>query len=277
MRLTGGGAAKIIRAMNDLVEILTLHSVGARNGVPFSPRSVPLPIFEAFAEELKAFVIGGKGSKEERANLEQALEVSQEDGSWIVGIWVVAALLSSAPIKSLQADLQLIQERRFDEIADASRARAFRKIRSTMVQQGVTRLEVQSERLNITATNILPMPGDPMPAQETWVKTERFFVANPKVQVQLELEGGKTVKTDDSVQGFGTLRATVPEGPVYVRVAFQLNPETGERKDERVLEIVRKRTVFDEAAFDAMASKPNGWHDVADPVTEIRKMRDGNA
>lgn len=30
---------------------------------------------------------------------------------------------------------------------------------------------------------------------------------------------------------------------------------------------------FDEAAFDAAVSEPNGWSDVADPVAEIRKMR----
>lgn len=30
---------------------------------------------------------------------------------------------------------------------------------------------------------------------------------------------------------------------------------------------------FDEAAFDAAVSKPNGWSDVANPVAEIRRMR----
>lgn len=34
---------------------------------------------------------------------------------------------------------------------------------------------------------------------------------------------------------------------------------------------------FDEAAFDAAVSKPNGWSGVADPVAEIRRMRDGVA
>ena len=34
---------------------------------------------------------------------------------------------------------------------------------------------------------------------------------------------------------------------------------------------------FDEAAFDEAVSKPNGWSDVADPVAEIRRMRDGGA
>ena len=40
----------------------------------------------------------------------------------------------------------------------------------------------------------------------------------------------------------------------------------------------RKRNApakFDEAAFDAAVSKPNGWSGVADPVAEIRMMRDG--
>ena len=32
---------------------------------------------------------------------------------------------------------------------------------------------------------------------------------------------------------------------------------------------------FDEAAFDAAVSKPSGWDAVADPVAEIRRMRDG--
>jgi hypothetical protein len=38
-----------------------------------------------------------------------------------------------------------------------------------------------------------------------------------------------------------------------------------------------KSQKFDEAAFDAATSKPNGWSDVADPVAEIRRMRDGDA
>ena len=33
---------------------------------------------------------------------------------------------------------------------------------------------------------------------------------------------------------------------------------------------------FDEAAFDKAVAKPNGWSGVADPVAEIRKMRDGD-
>ena len=33
---------------------------------------------------------------------------------------------------------------------------------------------------------------------------------------------------------------------------------------------------FDEAAFDKAVAKPNGWSKVADPVAEIRKMRDGD-
>ena len=33
---------------------------------------------------------------------------------------------------------------------------------------------------------------------------------------------------------------------------------------------------FDEAAFDKAVAKPNGWSSVADPVAEIRKMRDGD-
>lgn len=33
---------------------------------------------------------------------------------------------------------------------------------------------------------------------------------------------------------------------------------------------------FDEAAFDAAVAKPNGWSGVADPVAEIRRMRDGD-
>ena len=33
---------------------------------------------------------------------------------------------------------------------------------------------------------------------------------------------------------------------------------------------------FDEAAFDEAVSKPNGWSGVADPVAEIRRMRDGD-
>lgn len=33
---------------------------------------------------------------------------------------------------------------------------------------------------------------------------------------------------------------------------------------------------FDEAAFDAAVAKPNGWSGVADPVAEVRKMRDGD-
>lgn len=38
---------------------------------------------------------------------------------------------------------------------------------------------------------------------------------------------------------------------------------------------------FDEAAFDAATSKPNGWSEVPDPVAEVRRMRgdaqEGNA
>ena len=34
---------------------------------------------------------------------------------------------------------------------------------------------------------------------------------------------------------------------------------------------------FDEAAFDAAVSKPNGWSNIADSVAEIRRMRDGVA
>jgi hypothetical protein len=33
---------------------------------------------------------------------------------------------------------------------------------------------------------------------------------------------------------------------------------------------------FDEAAFDKAVAKPNGWSGVADPVAEIRRMRDGD-
>lgn len=33
---------------------------------------------------------------------------------------------------------------------------------------------------------------------------------------------------------------------------------------------------FDEAAFDEAVAKPNGWSGIADPVAEIRKMRDGD-
>lgn len=33
---------------------------------------------------------------------------------------------------------------------------------------------------------------------------------------------------------------------------------------------------FNEAAFDKAVAKPNGWSGVADPVADIRKMRDGD-
>lgn len=33
---------------------------------------------------------------------------------------------------------------------------------------------------------------------------------------------------------------------------------------------------FDEASFDAAVAKPNGWSGVADPVAEVRRMRDGD-
>ena len=115
-----------------------------------------------------------------------------------------------------------------------------------------------------TTTDILPREGDPVGRTETWLDARRYFTASPKLSVQLELDGGKTVKADAGVDGFDAIGANVPEGTVQVLVAYQFNPETGERRN-------------DEKAFDEMSSRPSGWSSVPDPVAEIRKMRDGDA
>lgn len=263
--------------MDTTTEILTLHSVGEKDGKPFSPVSLPFSVLEATVDNLKSFVIGGKGTKEERDAIFENMIVSQRDGSWTFGVLVASSLLASAPIQSLRTDLAAISERRFDAISDASRARAFRKLQSGLSGHGLTHLGVKSDVLHIDETDILPREGDPVGRTETWLDARRYFTASPKLSVQLELDGGKTVKADAGVDGFDAIGANVPEGTVQVLVAYQFNPETGERRNERILEVVRRSTVFDEKAFDEMSSRPNGWSSVPDAVAEIRKMRDGDA
>ena len=259
------------------MEILTLHSVGEKGGQPFSRDALPYSVLEATVENLKSFVVGGKGTKEERDGILADMVVSQRDGSWTLGVVLAVSWLSSVPIQSLRADLAAISERRFDAISDASRARAFRKLRTEMSGHGVTSLGVKSDILQIEETDILPREGDPVGRTETWLDARRYFTASPKLSVQLELDGGKTVRADSGVDGFEAIGANVPAGTVQVLVAYQFNPETGERRNERILEVSRRSAVFDEKAFDEMSSRPNGWSGVPDPVAEIRKMRDGDA
>lgn len=263
--------------MADTLEILTLHSTGERDGKPFSPSSLPYYVLQSFVDNLKGFVIGGKGTKEERDGILREMEISQRDGSWTLVVLLAASWLSSAPIQSLKSDLSAISERRFDDISDTNRARAFRKLQSEMRGSGLTHLGVKSDALHMAETDILPQPNDPAPAPEVWLDAQQYFTASPKLNIQLELDGGKTVKADSTVDGFDTIGANVPDGNVQVLVAFQFNPETGERRNERILEVIRRSAVFDEKAFDEMASKPNGWSNIANPVEEIRNMRDGHA
>lgn len=262
-------------AMAEMMEILTLHSVGERDGQAFSPLALPYSVFIALADSLKGFVVGGKGTKEERDEILDTMVISQREGSWTLGVVVAATLLSSAPIQSLRADLTAISQHRFDAISDSSRAKALRNLQHGMRENGLTHLGVKSDILEIAETNILPEEGEAEVEPEVWVQAQRYFPANPKLNVQLELEGGKTVKADAGVNGFDAIGANVPAGHVQVLLDFQYNPATGERRNERILKVVRHSADFDEKAFDEMASRPNGWSSVADPVAEIRRMRDG--
>ena len=264
-------------SMDGIVEILTMHSMGERDGRQFSPATLPYSVLALFVDNLKNFVVGGHGTGDEREKILADMEVSQRTGSWTVGVLLSSTWLSSAPIQSLKADLKAISARRFDAIADASRARAFRALRAGMAGRGISHFGILSKVLNISETDILPHSGEEESPTEIWLDAERYFPASPKINVQLELDGWKTVRADPSVAGFGDIGASVPEGTLLVRIAYQFNPKTNERRNERIVEVVRRSRVFDEEAFDDMASKPNGWSSVADPVAEIRRMRDGDA
>ena len=263
--------------MNTAMEILTLHSVGEKDGKLFSPTLLPYSVLRSFVDNLKSFVIGGKGTKEEREQILADMDVSQREGSWTLVVLLASSWLNSAPIQSLKSDLSAIAERRFDAISDTSRAKALRALQNGMRESGLTHLGVSSKALHIVETDILPRPDDPASAPDVWLDAQRYFSASPRLNVQLELDGGKTVKADAGVDGYEAIGANVPDGAVQVLVAFQFNPKTGERRNERILEVVRHSRVFDEKAFDEMAAKSNGWSAVADPVAEIRRMREGNA
>lgn len=262
--------------MKDMVEILTMHSVGEKDGKTFSPATLPYPVLCLFVENIKSFVIGGHGSKEERDRIFSDMEVAQRTGSWTVGVLVPSILLATAPLRSFRADLTAISARRFADISDASRAKAFSELRSGLGSTGVTHLDIRSDIFDIAATDVSPRDDDPAPIPEIWLDAEQYVLASPTLNVQLDLEGGRSVKADATVAGFADIGASVPEGRLVVRVAYQFNPRTNARRNERVIEVVRRPAIFDEKAFDEMAAMPNGWSGIADPVAEIRMIRDGN-
>ena len=78
--------------MGDKLEVFTLHSKGEKNGVPFSPSSIPLSTLETIVSNVPAFVIGSGVQGAKKNDIRDAMSVSIADGSLSVGVALPAAL-----------------------------------------------------------------------------------------------------------------------------------------------------------------------------------------
>ena len=267
--------------VGDKLEVFTLHSKGEKNGVPFSPSSIPLSTLETIVSNVPAFVIGSGVQGAKKNDIRDAMSVSIADGSLSVGVALPAALAAVLNASSFPLDMSAFAEGRPNEVKDAVRLEAARILKTNLMREGAKSIGFSSRAAGIVEFDIVEKNVALPPDQSPWIDSDSYVMAEvtdlggkSKANVHLEIEGRGTVVAESLRQYLSDLTENLLYKKVLAHVAYRKNLQTGEWDKPRLIAIENPvRHQFDEQAFEQAIARPNGWEDVVDPVAEIRRLR----
>lgn len=266
------------------IQALELHSEGRKDGVPFSLSSLPAPVLKAALDRIPSFVAGTKGSSRTRAQIEDDLSYSLENGSLRIKAVVAVSLAAFLQESGFFSDLAAISDGRMSDVSDVGRIETLRDLKRELVASGATSIELSSAAGNVSSFDIAARNVEPPPSSDPWADSESYVMATVidiggkvKANAHLELENGKTITADSAKNYLAGLEENLLYKRVLAHVAYQANLRTEEWRDIRLVSLSLPGKAFDSAAFDQAVAGPSAWDRVEDPVAEIRRMRGEDA
>lgn len=268
----------------DRVEVFALHSVGERNGIPFSPSSIPLSTLETIVNDVPNFVLGDSVAGTKKSEIRDSMNVAFSDGSLTVGVALPAALATILGASGFSSDLAAFAAGRPGEVKDQVRMDAARSLKTNLLREGARSIGFSSHSAGIAEFDIVERDVAVPPDVTPWIDSDSYVMAvvtdlggKSKVNVHLEIEGRGTVVAESIRQYLSDLTENLLYKKVMAHVAYKVNTLTGEWRNPRLVALENPaRRTFDATAFEQAIGKKNGWHDVADPIAEIRKLRGEN-
>lgn len=141
--------------VGDKLEVFTLHSKGEKNGMPFSPSSIPLSTLETIVSNVPAFVIGSGVQGAKKNDIRDAMSVSIADGSLSVGVALPMALATVLNASSFPLDMSAFAAGRPNEVKDAVRLEAARILKTNLMREGAKSIGFSSRAAGIVEFNIV--------------------------------------------------------------------------------------------------------------------------
>ena len=264
-----------------MVEILSLHSRGVKDGVEFSPSSMPLSALEAVVNAIPKIVMGSAIPGARRGEIREAMRMSIEKGSLNIGVILSASAAAMLNGTTFAQDVVSLSSGHADETKDTVRKDAVNFLKSELVRNGASFIGVSSMYAGVPEFDLV-QGTEEQPAEESaWVDSDSYVMAlvtdlggKNKANVHLEIAGHGTIVAESVRQYLSDLSENLLYKEVLAHVAYKVDVSTGEWIRPRLISLdAAKPKPFDASMFEAAISKKTGWNAVADPVVEIRRLR----
>ncbi len=269
--------------MKNRIEALELHSEGRKDGEPFSLSSVPASVLKSVLNRIPDFVAGSKASPKTKATVESSITYSFENGSLKIKASLALAMAAVLQESAFFADFAAISKGKMNEVSDVGRIESIQALKRDLLGGGATVIELSSEFAHVPIFNIAEQDVKVPPSSDPWVDSESYVMATVidmggknKANAHLELDNGELVVADSARNYLASLENNLLYKRVLAHVAYRVNLRTKDWQNIRLVSLSRPGTTFDADAFDKAVSRPSAWDEVADPVTEIRRMRGDN-
>lgn len=246
---------------------------GKVEGVEITPRTIGLPKFNEYNQQVEAFIGGSQKLKLDDVHVEVV------EGSYILRAAIPAALMAS-----LEPDLKLMARQDVLGEMDVKRAEIVQKWQARAKSnpdlsyevrpriEGLPRIKVSHET-DYRVGEIIP-----------WLAVEKYLFGQvvdmggmQKANIHLKLDrGGKTLLVGAS-QGY--LREQV-ENRLYHKALLHVRAEqhyrTGELRNVQLISFVDYQPAYSDEALDRFAAKgTEAWADVPDAAQWVREVRGG--
>jgi len=265
----------------ETVEILSIHSRGTKDGVEFSPSSMPLSALEAVITTIPKIVMGASIQSSRRSEIREAMRISIEDGSINIGVVLSVAAAAMLNGTTFAEDMASLSVGRIADIKDGVRKDAVGALKSELVREGASSIGVSSQYANVNEFDMMQELGDAPLEESALVDSDSYVMAlitdlggKSKANVHLEIPGRGTIVAESVRQYLSELTENLLYKEVLAHVAYKVDVATGEWSKPRLISLdASKPRSFDVRMFEAAISKPTGWNSVVDPVAEIRRLR----
>lgn len=264
------------------VEIFSFHAVGERNGNRFSSSDIALDVWKECAEKLPRVIMGSSLRGDLRSSVYNAISVRTEEGSIRFVFSILSSMWVTLNASGFISDLSAIAKGDVNSVRDPTRTKVLMELDASLRKLGASRVGLSSSAGSVDEFDLLDCNLNTVAEDAVVLDSEDYVLAEmenlggaKKVNANLRLlDTGEKIVVATDRDFVSTIKENLIFKRVVAHVRYKFNSITKEKFDYSLIALQPSCEGFDPVRFEeSLKDYRTGWHDIEDPVAEIRRLR----